>query len=160
MALSLSSSSFAAGGGIPGEHTCEGRDASPALAWTGVPAGARSLALLVDDPDAPDPRAPRTIWTHWILYDLPPVDGGLAAGVKAASLPPGTREGKNDWSQVGYRGPCPPIGRHRYFHRLFALDVVLPDLGTPGRAELLAAMEGHVLERAELVGTYEKARER
>ena len=156
MAFTLSSSDFAPGAEIPAAYTCEGEDLSPALAWSGVPADARSLALLVDDPDAPDPRAPRTVWAHWLLYNLPPADGALARAVSRQALPPGTLEGKNDFGRTGYGGPCPPIGRHRYFHRLFALDLVLPDLGTPSRPALLQAMRGHVLATAELMGTYQK----
>jgi hypothetical protein len=154
MAFVLSSSDFADGQPMPKELTCEGKDTSPALAWTGVPAGAKSLALIVDDPDAPDPKAPKTVWVHWILYNLPPSTSGLPKGVTA--LPDGTLEGLNDWKRTGYGGPCPPIGRHRYFHTLYALDVVLPDLKHPTKAKLLEAMEGHVLARAVLVGTYQK----
>jgi Raf kinase inhibitor-like YbhB/YbcL family protein len=156
MAFTLSSSDFAPGAEIPAAHTCEGEDLSPALAWSGVPAAAKSLALVVDDPDAPDPRNPRTVWAHWLLYNLPPADGALAPAVSRQALPPGTLEGKNDFGRTGYGGPCPPIGRHRYFHRLFALDLVLPDLGTPSRLALLQAMRGHVLATAELMGTYQK----
>jgi Raf kinase inhibitor-like YbhB/YbcL family protein len=156
--MKLSSPDFAPGQNMPVRLTCEGEDASPALVWSDVPTGAKSLALIVEDPDAPDPRAPRTIWTHWVLYNLPPSSTGLPAGIDASGLPPGTREGKNDWGRTGYRGPCPPVGRHRYVHRLYALDTVLPDLGQPTRAELLRAMEGHVLEVAELIGTYQKQR--
>jgi Raf kinase inhibitor-like YbhB/YbcL family protein len=97
-------------------------------------------------------------YVHWVLYDLPPTCRGLPEGVAPADLPPGTREGRNDWGRTGYGGPCPPIGRHRYFHKLYALDVLLPDLGTPTKAELERAMQGHVLAHAELVGTYERAR--
>jgi Raf kinase inhibitor-like YbhB/YbcL family protein len=156
MAFTLTSSEFAPGAEIPTTHTCEGADQSPALAWSGVPAAARSLVLIIDDPDAPDPRAPRTVWAHWLLYNLPPTDGQLPRGAGREALPPGTREGKNDFGRAGYRGPCPPIGRHRYFHRLFALDLVLPDLGEPARPALLQAMRGHVLETAELMGSYQK----
>jgi Raf kinase inhibitor-like YbhB/YbcL family protein len=114
----------------------------------------------VDDPDAPDPAAPKTIWTHWVLYNLPASDGTLSEGAKAADLPQGTREGTNDWKRIGYGGPCPPIGRHRYYFRLFALDLVLPDLGQPTRTKLLASMEGHVAVSAELMGTYRKGEKR
>lgn len=157
-ALALSSAAFAPGGSIPARHSCEGGDVSPALAWSGVPDGARSLVLVVDDPDAPDPRNPQTTWVHWVLYDIPPGAGGLPEGAGAGTLPPGTRQGLNDWERTGYGGPCPPVGRHRYFHKLYALDTTLPSLGTPTRAELERAMEGHVVARAELVGTYEKSR--
>ena len=156
MGLVLTSAAFAALGAIPTLHTCEGRDVSPPLAWTGVPAAAKSLVLIVDDPDAPDPKAPKTTWVHWVLYNLPPTAAGLAEGVASSALPPGTREGQNDWKRAGYGGPCPPIGRHRYFHKLYALDVLLPDLGPATKADVEAAMKGHVLAQAELVGTYQK----
>jgi Raf kinase inhibitor-like YbhB/YbcL family protein len=141
---------------MPSLHTCEGRDVSPALEWSGVPEGARSLALVVDDPDAPDPKAPRTTWVHWVLYNLPAAAHGLAEGITETQLPSGTREGLNDWRRTGYGGPCPPIGRHRYFHKLYALDVLLPDLETPNKGEVEKAMAGHVLAQTELVGTYMK----
>lgn len=152
--LTITSPAFDAGGRIPRKYTCEGKDVSPPLEWSGAPANATSLVLIVDDPDAPDPKAPRMTWVHWVLYDLPPSSTGLAEG--AAALPPGTREGKNDWKETGWGGPCPPIGRHRYFHKLYALDVLLGDLGKPTKAQLEAAMRGHVLAQAELVATYEK----
>jgi len=156
MGLALTSPAFAPGGEIAAPFTCEGEDVSPTLEWTGVPDGTRSLVLIVDDPDAPDPKAPRITWVHWVLYDIPPTAAGLPEGVAPKDLPAGTREGTNDWKQTGYKGPCPPIGRHRYFHKLFALDTVLPDLGTPTKAQVEAAMKGHVLAQAELMGTYEK----
>jgi Raf kinase inhibitor-like YbhB/YbcL family protein len=158
MTMTLISPAFAAGAEIPARHTCEGDDTSPPLAWTAPPAGTRSLALIVDDPDAPDPKAPRMTWVHWVLYNLPPTEGGLPEGVQRAALPSGTREGLNDWRRTGYGGPCPPVGRHRYFHKLYALDTVLPDLREPTKAKLQQAMDGHVLARAELMGTYEKKR--
>ncbi|MDI3283972.1 YbhB/YbcL family Raf kinase inhibitor-like protein [Polyangium sp. 15x6] len=151
--LTITSAAFGPNGHIPKEHTCEGDDRSPPLAFSSVPPGTQSLALVVDDPDAPDPRAPKRTWVHWVVYNLPPTTTGLSAG---APLPAGARMGNNDWGRDAYGGPCPPIGRHRYFHKLYALDVILPDLGTPTKAELERAMEGHVLEQAELVGTYEK----
>jgi Raf kinase inhibitor-like YbhB/YbcL family protein len=156
MTFELRSASFADQGEIPARHTCEGSDLSPALSWSGLPAGTRSLVLVVDDPDAPDPRAPRMTWVHWVLYDLPPDSGGLAEGVRSADLPKGTREGTNDWKRTGYGGPCPPVGRHRYFHKLYALDTVLPDLGAASKAAVEKAMAGHVLGQAVLVGTYQK----
>ncbi len=158
MALTLTSSAFRQGGEIPETHTCEGKDASPALSWSGAPSGTRSFALVVDDPDAPDPKAPKMTWVHWVLYDIPASATGLAQGAGAKDLAPGTREGTNDWKRTGYGGPCPPIGRHRYFFKLYALDTVLPDLGRPTKDKLEKAMEGHVLEKAELVGTYQKKR--
>lgn len=156
MAIAITSTSFREGGEIPAVHTCEGKDTSPPLAWSGVPLGARSLALIVDDPDAPDPKAPKMTFVHWVLYDLPPSASGLPEAVRA--LPPGTREGLNDWKRTGYGGPCPPVGRHRYFFKLYALDTMLGDLGTPTKAKLESAMKGHVIARAELVGTYQKRR--
>jgi len=156
MSLALTSPAFTPGGEIPALFTCEGRDISPALRWTGVPESARSLVLVIDDPDAPDPKAPKMTWVHWVLYNLPPTAQGLPEAVAPASLPPGTLQGTNDWKRTGYGGPCPPIGRHRYFHKLYALDFVLPDLGAVKKRELEAAMEGHVVARAELLGTYEK----
>jgi hypothetical protein len=156
MELALSSPAFAPGGEIPALFTCEGDDLSPALDWTGVPEAAKSLVLIVDDPDAPDPKAPRMTWVHWVLYNLPPPASGLPEGVVARDLPAGTRQGTNDWRRTGYGGPCPPIGRHRYFHKLYALDTVLPDLGPATKAQVEAAMKGHVIAHAELVGTYQK----
>lgn len=157
MPLTIRSGAFADGAEIPMRHTCEGEDVSPALQWSGVPAGAKALALVVDDPDAPDPAAPKMTWVHWILYDLPPGTAGLAEGVGRA-LPPGTREGRNDWKRTGWGGPCPPIGRHRYVFKLYALDAPLGDLSIPTSAKLAEAMQGHVLEQTRLVGTYEKKR--
>jgi len=156
MPLKLTSSAFSTGGNIPVEHTCEGADLSPPLSWNGIPAGTKSLALIVDDPDAPDPAAPRMTWVHWLLYNLPPAAAGLPEGVVPAALPAGTREGINDWKRTGYGGPCPPIGRHRYFHKLYALDTLLPDLERPSKVRLEKAMQGHVLAQAELIGFYQK----
>jgi Raf kinase inhibitor-like YbhB/YbcL family protein len=155
--LTLESPAFVHHGGIPRKYTCQGQDLSVPLAWSGVPAGTKSLALIVDDPDAPDPAAPRLTWVHWVLYNMPPSVTGLPEGVAAAQLPKGTLEGANDWKRTGYGGPCPPIGRHRYFHKLYALDTVLPDLGKPNKPRLEKAMRGHILGQTELVGTYQKA---
>ena len=155
MPLSLTSPAFSHQGEIPKRYTCEGEDVSPPLAWSGLPAGTRSLVLVVDDPDAPDPAAPKMTWVHWLLYNLPPTTEGLAEGLGADELPAGTMEGQNDWKNLGYGGPCPPTGRHRYFHKLYALDTVLDDLEAPTKAQLTKAMEGNVLDHAELVGTYE-----
>jgi len=158
MPLSIRSTAFADGAEIPIRHTCEGADLSPPLAWSDLPAEARSLALVVDDPDAPDPAAPRMTWVHWVLYDLPPDTPGLGEGLHHGALPPGAREGLNDWKRTGWGGPCPPIGRHRYFFKLYALDAALGDLGAPTKARLEAAMKGHVIAEARLAGTYEKKR--
>lgn len=156
MSLSLTSPAFVHGGAIPAAHTCEGGETSPPLAWSGVPSGTRSLALIVDDPDAPDPAAPKRVWVHWVLWDLPPDSTGLAEGVQ--SLPSGTRVGMNDMNDFAYGGPCPSIGRHRYFHKLYALDTVIGELENPTKKALLAAMDGHVLAMAELMGTYQMAK--
>ncbi len=156
MALKIESAAFNHGEAIPKQFSCEGQDISPPLAWSGVPADARSLVLIVDDPDAPDPRAPRMTWVHWVLYNMSAETDGLAQGVAARDLPAGTGEGLNDWKRTGYGGPCPPIGRHRYFHKLYALDTRLEGLNNPTKAQVEAAMQGHVVARAELVGTYAK----
>ena len=155
MALIISSPSFTNNGEIPKRHTCDGGDISPALVWSGVPAKAKSLVLILDDPDAPNPAAPRMTWVHWVLYNLPPSTTGLAEGEATHTLPPGTLEGLNDWKRLGYGGPCPPVGRHRYFHKIYALDTVLPDLKSPTKGKIEAAMHGHVIASAELIGTYQ-----
>jgi len=150
----LTSANFVDLGAIPARHTCDSNDISPALTWSGAPSGTKSFALIVDDPDAPDPANPRMTWVHWVLYNIPASTGALAEGIK--NLPGGTLEGLNDWKQTGYRGPCPPIGKHRYFHKLYALDTVLPDLKKPTKAALEKAMEKHILAKAALVGLYQK----
>jgi len=152
--MNLSSSAFAQDGAIPKKHTCDGGDVSPALSWSGVPAQARSLVLIVDDPDAPDPAAPKMTWVHWVLYNIPPSASGLAEGVKA--LPAGALGGLNDWQRAGDGGPCPPVGRHRYFFKLYALDIVLPALERPTKSAIETASQGHILARAELSGTYKR----
>ena len=154
MALSIHSTAFADNDVIPQKYTCQGRDLSPPLEWSDIPEGTRSLALIVDDPDAPDPRAPSMTWVHWLLYNLPPDCHGLQETAKA--LPSGSSEGVNDWKRTGYGGPCPPIGRHRYFFKLYALDRVLDGLDRPDKARLMEAMAGHVLAEAQLMGTYQK----
>ena len=156
MTLTLKSDVFNHGGAIPSKYTCEGKDVSPPLAWEGVPKTARSLVLIVDDPDAPDPKAPKMTWVHWVLYNIPPDVSSLPEGVKSANLPRGTGEGLNDWKRTGYGGPCPPIGRHRYFHKLYALDTKLEGMSTPTKAKVEAAMKGHIIAQTELVGTYQK----
>ncbi|MDE1984449.1 MAG: YbhB/YbcL family Raf kinase inhibitor-like protein [Gammaproteobacteria bacterium] len=153
----LSSPAYAEGGAIPARFTCDGNDVSPPLAWSGAPAGTKSFAFIMDDPDAPDPAAPKMTWVHWVLYDIPVDVHGLPEG-GSQHLPAGTRDGSNGWKRSGYGGPCPPIGRHRYFHKLYALDVVLPDLHRPTKDALLAAMRGHVLAQAQLIGTYQHPR--
>jgi Raf kinase inhibitor-like YbhB/YbcL family protein len=158
MAFTISSPAFGANAGIPTEYTCDGPDTSPPLAWTDLPAGTQSLALIIDDPDAPDPRAPKQTWVHWVVYNIPSTDTGLPAGASPRGLPAGAREGMNDWGRSGYNGPCPPIGQHRYFHKLYALDTMLPELKRPTKAQLEQAMAGHVLARTELMGTYQRSR--
>ncbi|MGB8853535.1 MAG: YbhB/YbcL family Raf kinase inhibitor-like protein [Pirellulales bacterium] len=159
MALRITSPAFEHGESIPRRYTCEGDDISPPLEWSGVPKGTKSLALIVDDPDAPDPAAPKRVWVHWVLYDIPPDVTGLLEGIGGTDLPPGTLAGLNDWKKVGYGGPCPPIGRHRYFFKLYALDRMLRDLDHPTKAKLERAMDGHVLAQTELVGTFKKDHE-
>jgi Raf kinase inhibitor-like YbhB/YbcL family protein len=157
MPLTLTSSAFAHQGPVPAKYTCDGADRSPPLEWSGAPPGTRSFALIVDDPDAPDPAAPKMTWVHWVLYDIPPSITSLAEGADVIRDASGTREGTNDWKRTGYGGPCPPIGRHRYFHKLYALDTLLGDLGTPTAWDIAEAIEGHVLDKAELIGVYERA---
>lgn len=154
MTLTITSPDFEHNQTMPARYTCEGDNVAPPLMWNAPPAGTRSLVLIVDDPDAPDPAAPKMTWVHWVLYNLPPAAGSLAAGIEAHELPPGTLVGINDRKNVGYNGPCPPVGTHRYFHKLYAIDTVLPDLNAPTKAEVLAHIEGHVLAYAELIGLY------
>ena len=156
MTLKITSPAFSDGGTIPTKHTCQGDDVSWALSWSGAPEGTKSLVLIVDDPDAPDPAAPKRTYVHWVLYNLPPDSSGLPEAVAADALPPGTENGKNDWGRTGFGGPCPPIGVHRYFNKLYALDTVLTGLNEPTKAEVEAAMQGHVLAQAQVIGTYKK----
>ena len=152
--LTLSSDAFENGGPIPKKHTCQGADVSVPLRWNGMPDGTQSLVLIVDDPDAPDPKAPKRVWVHWLLYNIPPETMRFEENIHA--LPPGTLEGVNDWKCTGWGGPCPPIGRHRYYFKLYALNAKLPDLKVPSKSVLLDAMDGKVLASAELMGTYQK----
>jgi len=157
MTMTLTSPSFAPNGDIPSQFTCEGKDRSPALQWTGVPLATKSLALIVDDPDAPDPKAPKMTFVHWLLYNIPADAKGLPEAVSRQGLPPGTLEGVSDFKRTGYGGPCPPKGKHRYLFKLYALDTTLADLKNPKKPDLEKAMQGHILEKAELVGLYQKA---
>ncbi|MGR8952987.1 MAG: YbhB/YbcL family Raf kinase inhibitor-like protein, partial [Gammaproteobacteria bacterium] len=141
---------------IPKGFTCDGSNISPALSWSNVPQTAKSLALIVDDPDAPAPFLPLRTWVHWLLYNIPPTVSELPQDIAPQDLPKGVLQGKNDWEETGYKGPCPPIGRHRYFFKLYALDTALPDLNLPDKAALEKAMEGHLIEKAELIGTYKR----
>ena len=158
MAFALSSPAFADNGAIPTQYTCEGADISPPLNWSGAPQGTRSFAIIVDDPDAPDPRAPKMTWVHWVVHNIPDEARGLPEGASSRGLPAGAVQGLNDWKRAGYGGPCPPVGRHRYFHKLYAVDALLEGLGRPTKAQLLDALKGHVLAEAQLVGTYQKGR--
>lgn len=154
MAMEIKSPAFADGDAIPTQYTCQGDNLSPPLSWTGIPEQTKSLVLIIDDPDAPDPLAPKMTWVHWVLYNLPPDSGGLPEAAK--NLPPGTKQGLNDWNKTGYGGPCPPIGRHRYVHKLYALDIVLTGLNQPTKALIEQAMAGHILDQTEMIGTYKK----
>lgn len=158
MTLTITSPSFMHDRAIPARHTCDGVNISPQLNWTGVPVGTKSLALIVDDPDAPDPHAPRMTWVHWVLYNIPPDANGLPESAATKGLPSGTLQGVNDWHRIGYGGPCPPIGKHRYFFKLYALDTLLPDMEHPAKAALIKVMQGHILGQAELVGLYQRNR--
>lgn len=156
MPMNLESSAFSNQREIPALYTCDGKDISPELKWSGVPKNAKSLVLIVDDPDAPDPSAPKITWVHWVLYNIPPTVSAIRENIDPKELPEGILQGKNDWKRTGYGGPCPPIGQHRYFHKLYALDIVLPDMNKPDKARIEKAMEGHILESAELIGTYQR----
>jgi len=156
MSMRITSSSFPHNGVIPARHTCDGHDTSPELFWTDAPEGAKSLVLIVDDPDAPDPAAPKRTWVHWVLYNIPVNADGLPEAIGATELPSGTLQGLNDWQHTGYGGPCPPVGNHRYFFKLYALDTVLPDLKLPTKAKLEKAMQDHVMAYSELIGRYQK----
>ncbi len=158
MSFTLTSSAFTHQGEIPVKYTCDGEDISPPLSWKALPHGTKSLALIVDDPDAPDPKAPKMTWVHWVLYNIPPTAGDLEEGIAPPNLPEGPLQGLNDWKGTGYGGPCPPVGSHRYFHKLYALDTILDDLKEPTKGKLEQAMKGHVLAQAELVGTYQRVR--
>jgi Raf kinase inhibitor-like YbhB/YbcL family protein len=156
MPMTITSPSFLHDRAIPARHTCDGSNTSPPLAWSGLPSGTKSLALIADDPDAPDPAAPKMTWVHWVLYNIPPDTSDLPESAATEGLPRGTLQGINDWHRTGYGGPCPPIGKHRYFFKLYALDIVLPDLKHPAKAALEKAMQGHVLARSELIGLYQR----
>jgi Raf kinase inhibitor-like YbhB/YbcL family protein len=173
MPMIIMSPSFKHDGVIPARHTCDGLNISPLLRWTGVPVGSKSLALIVDDPDAPNPDAPnpdapnpdapnpdapKMTWVHWVVYNIPPDTNGLPETASAEGLPPGTLQGLNDWRDTGYQGPCPPIGKHRYFFKLYALDIVLPDMKRPAKATVEKAMQGHVLAQSDLIGLYQRLR--
>src|SRR5689334_20838414 len=156
--MRIVSTAFSNQSAIPALYTCEGKDISPPMAWADLPAGTKSLALIVDDPDAPDPAAPKMTWVHWVLYNLPVSAAALPEAVQQNALPRGTLQGSNDWHRTGYGGPCPPTGRHRYFWKLYALDTVLPDLNHPDKKALEKAMAGHIVAQTQLVVTYQKGK--
>jgi Raf kinase inhibitor-like YbhB/YbcL family protein len=157
MPLTLRSPVFA-GGTIPPKYTCDGDETSPPLEWSGVPDQTMSLALIVDDPDAPHPAASKRRFVHWVLYNMPPDLRGLPEGAGKGKLPPGSLEGPNDFNRSGYGAPCPPKGRHRYVFTLYALDTSLADVDSPSRGDLESAMKGHIIEQAEAIATYERRR--
>lgn len=156
MAFTLSSPVFTHMGEIPNKYTCVAEDISPPLQWHDIPENTVSFALIVDDPDAPDPAAPKTTWVHWVLYNLPANIRSLSEAIDSASLPEGALQGINDWSRAGYGGPCPPVGRHRYFFKLFALDIRISNNHKMTKAELESVMEGHIIKKTELIGTFQK----
>jgi Raf kinase inhibitor-like YbhB/YbcL family protein len=155
MVMTLNSPAFKQNGHIPSKYTCEGEDVSPPLAWEGVPSGTKSLVLIIDDPDAPDPKAPKMVWVHWIVYNILPDTESLPENAGEARLPQGAVLGRNDFKKTSYGGPCPPVGRHRYFHKLYALDIKL-DLAGATKSQIERAMQRHVLAKTELIGTYQK----
>jgi Raf kinase inhibitor-like YbhB/YbcL family protein len=159
MPFILTSPAFAPNGAIPSKYTCEGADMSPPLEWFGVPRDAKTLVLIVDDPDAPDPAKPQRVYVHWVLYNIPATVTKLPENAAKAGLPSGTLQGLNDWNKQTYGGPCPPIGRHRYFFKLYALDNDLPELFNATKSVLEKAMEEHLVEHAELIGTYQKTKQ-
>jgi hypothetical protein len=153
VALKFSTPAFAAGAQIPRKHTCDGADVSPPLVWSDAPEKTRTFALIVDDPDAPSGT-----WVHWVLWDIPSAETGLPENVpKQDALPNGARQGRNDFRRIGYGGPCPPRGPdHRYFFKLYALDTKLNLKSGASKSELESAMQGHVLEKVELMGKYHR----
>ncbi len=154
--MKIKSSVFEDGKEIPSKYTCEGQNISPPLSWEDIPENAKSLVLIIDDPDAPDPKAPKMVWDHWVLYNIDPKSTGLVENVSLQELPAGTLRGLTSWKNQNYGGPCPPIGRHRYYHRLYALDAVLPDLNAPTTDQLRAVLNKHKITEVVLMGTYQK----
>ena len=152
----LRSGAFTDGDAIPVKYTCMGKDVSPPLTWQGMPSGTKSLVLIVDDPDAPDPAAPKMTWVHWVVYNIPADAQGLPEAANVHNLPAGAEQGVNDWNNIGYGGPCPPIGRHRYFHKIYALDSFLLIKVKPTKTKIEAAMQGHIIGSTKLIGTFAK----
>src|SRR5438132_6554719 len=158
MTLKITSSAFQQGGSIPAKYTCEGQDVSPPLAWAGPPGSAMSIAMIVDDPDAPDPAKPQRVYVHWVAYNIP-VNSSLGENASKSGMPKGAVQGKNDWGKPEYGGPCPPMGRHHYFFKIYALDTTLTGLSSGAtKADLERAIKGHVVDSGELMGTYQKAK--
>lgn len=150
--MKLESSAFASGQPIPQKHTCDGQDQSPALSWSEAPQGAKSFALIADDPDAP-----MSTWVHWVIFNLPPQTHALPEGVPNTDSAAGGTQGRNDFGKTGYGGPCPPPGKpHRYFFKLYALDSALALKAGAKKADLEKAMQGHIIGQAELMGTYQR----
>jgi len=156
--LNLSSSAFAASTPILPKYTCEGANVSPPLAWSGAPSTAKSFALIVEDPDAPDPAKPTRVVTHWVAYNIPRTAPGLSENASKKGMPPGSAQGLNEGNKPAYMGPCPPIGSHRYFFKLYALDTVLTGLKNPKKADLQQAMQTHLVDSTQLIGTYQKTK--
>jgi len=157
MSFTITSPNFENMGEIPAKYTCEGKNISPELSWGNLPKGTMSLALISDDPDAPDPNAPQMTWVHWVIYNISTNATGLKEGILSADLPNGAIQGINDSKNIGYGGPCPPIGRHRDFFKLYALDSVLDNMVQPvKKSQLKEAMKGHIIEETQLIGTYKK----
>src|SRR6267154_962827 len=153
--IKLTSSAFSEGQPIPRAYTCDGVNISPPLEWSGVPKTARTIAIVCDDPDAPD--APGGAWVHWVLYNLPADNIGLVENLPATeSLKASGFQGTNEFGKIGYGGPCPPSGTHRYFFHVYALDSELPLKTGATKSELMKAMEGHTLLRGQLMGTYRR----
>jgi Raf kinase inhibitor-like YbhB/YbcL family protein len=152
MALSIASPAFKNGSPIPVLYSCKGRDISPALSWSDAPTGTKSLALIMDDPDAPGDT-----WVHWVIYNIPASAGGLQEAAPAqAQLADGSLNGTNSWGNLGYGGPCPPSGTHRYFFKLYALDTMFGLPSGANKQKLLSAMQNHILAQGELMGTFSK----
>jgi len=158
MIFNLASSAFDPNASMPAKYTCEGTNISPPLAWSGAPASAKSYALIVEDPDAPDPAKPTRVVSHWVAYNIPASATSLSENASNKGMPAGSAQGSNEGNKQVYMGPCPPIGRHRYFFKLFALDTVLKGLNNPKKVDLEKAIQGHVVGNAVLIGTYEKTK--
>jgi len=158
MTFNLTSPAFAANGSIPSKYTCEGADISPPLEWSGAPSSTKSFALITDDPDAPDPAKPQRVYVHWVVYNIPASTAKFSENASKSGLPSGAVQGSNDFGKQTFGGPCPPIGRHRYFFKLYALDTELTGLKNPNKAQVEKAMQGHIVGNAQLIGTYQKTK--